>query len=173
MVSSCPAIHQGNSGAWIVLGSSQYEALVEFNDKMGFSGYASGDPIVADSAEELAELIGAPALADTIETYNKYAEQGTDPVCNRCTDNIEVLDPPYYAGQVKPTGYTAYPHGELDISVNGEVLDASGNVIPGLFAAGRCARTTSEGYSETGTGMGCIQGLVVGHAIGLFLSKQA
>lgn len=145
------------------------DSINEFLDVWDLGAYKSEDPLYsADSAEELAEMLNAPALAETIEFYNKSAADGIDYACGKFPSHMRPLTPPFHACQLK--GFSIYPHGGLDIDVNGAVLDVDGFPIEGLYAAGRCARSTSEGLTEAGTGQSCVQGLVVGRAIGSYLA---
>ena len=66
-------------------------------------------------------------------------------------------------------GYTS---GGLDIDVHGQVLDNDQQPIPGLFAAGRSARSIAEGVHHPSTGMSCAQGMLMGRVIGRYLSGK-
>lgn len=159
----------GLGKAWYIIDDSMLDSINEFLDVWDLGAYKSEDPLYsADSAEELAEMLNAPALAETIEFYNKSAADGIDYACGKFPSHMRPLTPPFHACQLK--GFSIYPHGGLDIDVNGAVLDVDGFPIEGLYAAGRCARSTSEGLTEAGTGQSCVQGLVVGRAIGSYLA---
>ena len=92
--------------------------------------------VSADTIEELAEKIGAdPAtLAKTVEEWNAYCETGVDPDFDRREDFGPIVTPPFYADIVRP-GVLGSASG-LKTNIETQVLDASGNVIPGLYAAG-------------------------------------
>lgn len=155
-----------DSCAWIVLDQQAMDAYQR--------RFATGvpetiqDELHAESIEELAELMGAPALPDTVARYNRDAASGADPIYENRAASMRRLTGPFWASKI--TGFSVYSHGGLDIDANGQVLDGSESPIEGLFAAGRCARSTSESWYDAGTGMSCTQGLVVGRAIGQHLA---
>ena len=87
------------------------------------------------SVEELAELINVPAdaLEATITTYGQSAGGAADPY-GRTEGMIVFQDGNMYAIQVAPGIH--HEMGGVRINVNNEALDADGNPIPGLYAAG-------------------------------------
>jgi 3-oxo-5alpha-steroid 4-dehydrogenase len=146
-----------------------------YNRMMGSSAEADSEAGVytASSIKELAETIDAPNLPETIRYYNECLaaggdiQFGKDPRCCRAIEDGEI-----YAGRFGDM-VMGYSHGGLDINVNGEVLDASGNPIPGLFAAGRSARTICEGFHEPTSNMSCAPAMVMGRIIGQYISSQS
>ena len=103
-------------------------------------------PLV-DGWETLAEAetaLGIPpgALAATVAEYNRHAVTGDDPAFHKHPDWVQPLDHGPYAAFDASRGhgvYVGFTVGGLRTSVDGEVLDAQGATIPGLFAAGACA----------------------------------
>ncbi|MBU5404766.1 flavocytochrome c [Paraeggerthella hongkongensis] len=93
----------------------------------------------ADTLEEACEPFGidAAALAKTIEQWNSYVDAGSDPDFAYRGTMHKIDTPPYYIMAYKPAVH--YTMGGLHINANAEVLDANGNPIPGLFAAGEVA----------------------------------
>ncbi|MDY3980610.1 flavocytochrome c [Paraeggerthella sp. LCP19S3_G8] len=93
----------------------------------------------ADTLEEACEPFGidAAALAKTIEQWNSYVNAGSDPDFAYRGTMHKIDTPPYYIMAYKPAVH--YTMGGLHINANAEVLDANGNPIPGLFAAGEVA----------------------------------
>jgi len=89
-----------------------------------------------DTLEALAEEIDVDAegLKATIEKYNASAAAGVDADFGRPYIIIAMETPKYYACKIEPALHGTY--GGVSISINGEALDAEGNVIPGLYAAG-------------------------------------
>ena len=127
----------------------------------------------ADTIEELAELMDAPYLPTQIEIYNKMVEQGEDTQCGRFSENLDSYTPdrgPFHAGQIKKGYLGGYTSGGLDINVHGQVLDDAGQPIPGLYAAGRSARSICEGVHHPSTGMSCAQGMLMGRIIGKYIA---
>ena len=114
------------------------------------------------SADTLEELIGKlpeatrpdleTALA-TIDQYNKYCEAGEDPDFGRPAEQLlPVAEPPFYAYPIYPGGCTTL--GGPDKNVNAQVLDANGNVIPRLYAAGSFGNFQRHTYGISGGGNG-------------------
>lgn len=106
----------------------------------------AGDAVqTANSLEELAEKMGMH-----IETV-KAAFENWDTICDNQEDPefgktlfLQKLEPPYYFIRNYPVRYKSL--GGLTVSDRMEVLDADGNPIPGLYAAGctgRAPRTSS------------------------------
>ena len=89
-----------------------------------------------DTLEALAEEIDVDAegLKAAIEKYNASAAAGVDEDFGRPYIIIAMETPKYYACKIEPALHGTY--GGVSISINGEALDAEGNVIPGLYAAG-------------------------------------
>lgn len=127
-----------------------------------------------DTIAEMAEKLNMPFLEKQIEIYNEFVDNGEDLQYNRFPENLRPFkaeDGPFHAGLIDPTWLGGYSHGGLDINANGQVLDESNTPIPGLYAAGRSARSIAEGTHEPSTGMSCAQGMIMGRAIGRYLSS--
>jgi hypothetical protein len=97
-----------------------------------------------ETIEELeAELAMVPAtLVSTIEIYNRHAARGEDPLWHKAKRWLKPLVPPLVALDLTPGRGAFYPYmslGGLDTRLAGEVLDLEGNVIRGLYAAGRAS----------------------------------
>lgn len=130
---SAAVLEQTGKSAFLVFDQGIRESLkaIESYDAQGL--LTSGNTI-----EELAEKLGIPAqtFAQTIKTYNQYQKKGNDDDFARkgseMTRSLE--NAPYYAVEVAPAIH--HTMGGLKINSNAEVLNNSGNVIPGLFAAG-------------------------------------
>jgi len=95
----------------------------------------------ANTIGDLAAGIGIDSvrLRETIERYNDYSRGGGDLDFGKTQEMGlgPVNKSPFYAIQVHP-GMIATTGG-LKINTNGQVLDTSGDAIPGLYAAGRTA----------------------------------
>ncbi|MCL2373669.1 MAG: flavocytochrome c [Treponema sp.] len=91
---------------------------------------------MAPSPRELAEALGIPpaALEATISRYNAFAAAGADADFNRMAPLHRIDGPQYYAVVTIPSVH--HTMGGVTINTRTEVLNAAGNVIPGLFAAG-------------------------------------
>ena len=111
---------------------------------------------VGESWEEVEQELGLPAgtLVHTVEQFNRHAADGADPEFHKTAEWLRPLtEPPFAAlsyckGDFK--GY-AFTLGGLATRPTGEVLDADGQPIAGLYAAGRTAcglPRWGEGYSS-------------------------
>lgn len=120
--------------------------------------------IKADSIEELADKIGVPAdnLAKTIADYNAHVESGEmDEFGREFTQ--ESLDGNYSVAINKVEGDKYYAIaqralvvmtlGGVKTNTDAQVLDADGNVIPGLYAAGECVGGIWGKFVSGGTGV--------------------
>lgn len=117
--------------AWLIVDQKMADASAVIQGYID-KGYA----FTGKTYEELAEQIETdPAVfAETMETWNKAVDAKSDPEFNR-TSFAEKLDTaPYYAIKVQPGIH--HTMGGLKINASAEVLNTSGEVIPGLFAAG-------------------------------------
>ena len=106
-------------------------------------------------AEVERELELAPgALTATVELYNHHAAQGQDPQFHKAAKWLRPLvDPPFVALDLRVdyAAYTCFTLGGLHTRPSGEVLNAQGLPIHGLYAAGRTAcglPRWGEGYSS-------------------------
>jgi succinate dehydrogenase/fumarate reductase flavoprotein subunit len=142
----------------------------------------------ARSLDELAAQINVPAaaLTRTIEEFNLHARTGEDPRFNRGSTwfhnfkgdmrhkpnpNLEALDsPPYYAVPLRIGDLGTYVG--LSVTTRGEVLNAQGQPIKGLYAVGTAAESVfGGGYPGYGAVLG--PAMVLGYAIGRDLALTA
>jgi succinate dehydrogenase/fumarate reductase flavoprotein subunit len=91
-----------------------------------------------DSLQALADHFGVPAdaLADQVETYNGFVEQGEDEQFGKpIRESAAPLDtPPWYAMRIWPKVH--HTMGGVGINTDTEVQTEDGEVIPNLYAAG-------------------------------------
>jgi fumarate reductase flavoprotein subunit len=96
----------------------------------------------AKKADNLVELalkmkIDPRTLVDTIEEYNKFCETGKDPDFGKPAKMLKAIKkPPFYA--VFGHRWSQCTKGRNGVAVNSkfQVLNAKGEVMPGLYAAG-------------------------------------
>lgn len=90
----------------------------------------------ADTLAGLEEQLGMPAgsLEATVSEYNQMVADSNDPVFGRKLFDQPIEVGPFYATPRAPSIH--HTMGGLYINTNAQVLDESGNVIPGLYAAG-------------------------------------
>ncbi|GIH71363.1 FAD-dependent oxidoreductase [Sphaerimonospora thailandensis] len=141
---------------------------------------------VAETLAELEQELGMPAgaLETTVVTYNRHAERGEDPYFHKAAKWLRPLRAPFAA--VDPrlgfnpgdresagagSGASGFTLGGLHTTVDGVVLNNSGQPIPGLYAAGRAASGIhGEGYIS-GTSLG--DGTFFGRRAGLAAAADA
>lgn len=118
--------------------------------------------------KELAEAMGidADALARTVARFNAYAQMGEDPDFQRGAAAYDrmygdyrhqpnpclrpLTEAPFYAMPIYPGDIGT--NGGLTTNARAQVVDASGNAIPGLYAVGNNA-ASSMGESYPGAGV--------------------
>ncbi len=90
----------------------------------------------AASLEELAETMGlnGETLVETVNTYNSYVDQGSDPDFDRPDMPRKVATGPFYMVEVGPAVH--HTMGGLKIDTETRVIDTDGNWVTGLYAAG-------------------------------------
>jgi 3-oxo-5alpha-steroid 4-dehydrogenase len=123
--------------------------------------------VTATVAELEAEMdLPEGCLQATVETYNRHAERGEDPLFHKRPEFLRPLRPPF--GAVPLTGpYAVFTLGGLVTTIDGEVVGPGGHPIPGLYAAGRATwGIPSWGYaSGTSLGDGTFFGRRAGRAV--------
>jgi 3-oxosteroid 1-dehydrogenase len=131
------------------------------------SWYSAGAVYSSATIAGLANAIGVPAgnLEATITRFNGFAATGvdsdfsrgvnfydhyyTDPAITPNSCLAPLWLPPYYAFQLQPGDLGT--KGGLVTDASARVLDANGDVIPGLYAAGNSSAAVM-GYSYAGAG---------------------
>lgn len=90
----------------------------------------------ADTLEDLAKQIGVPAdnLVNEIKKYNSYIDNGNDPDFGKKNFGPKIEVGSFYATPRSPSIH--HTMGGLEIDSSARVLDKSGKVIPGFYAAG-------------------------------------
>ncbi|NBA98299.1 FAD-dependent oxidoreductase [Pseudomonas sp. R5(2019)] len=111
---------------------------------------------VGDSWAEVEQELGLPTgtLVQTVDNFNRAAAEGQDPLFHKSAEWLRPLsEPPFAALSYCPGDIQAHAFtlGGLATRPSGEVLDADGQPITGLYAAGRTAcglPRWGEGYSS-------------------------
>lgn len=148
-----------------------------------YEGYETqsylGSPIggTGETVDELAAELNLPdgQLQNCIETFNRFAREGHDPLFHKDAAWLKPLEPPLVALDCTPGNGTFYPYftlGGLDTTVDGQVLTAGGDIIPGLYAAGRTAcgvPRRGDGYAS-GSSVG--DASFSGRVAGLHIAKS-
>lgn len=124
-----------------------------------------GAPVAGtgETIDELATELQLPVaqLKHTIEFYSEHAINEEDPLFHKSPEWLKPLKAPYVALDCTPGRGAFYPYftlGGLDTTPSGEVRTAGGDIVKGLYAAGR----TACGIPRRGAGYS--SGLSVGDA---------
>lgn len=119
----------------------------------------------ADTLEDLAAKIDnkyqwrpmpGAALRETVERYNSFVDSGVDVDFKKPTPRYKIQRPPFYAAWATPCVHESYAG--VRINTKAQVMDMSGKVIPGLYAAGEAA----GGYGQHGLGRCFVYGRIAG-----------
>jgi 3-oxo-5alpha-steroid 4-dehydrogenase len=142
------AIRQEDGRVWLLLDNATFGRPEAF----------PSIPIAAvgETWAEVEAELGLPEgeLQHTMETYNRHAAGGEDPLFHKQPDWLQPLtEPPFAALGFGPQDYpaVAFTLGGLRTTTRGEVLDAVGAPVPGLYAAWRAACGVprwGDGYSS-------------------------
>ena len=97
---------------------------------------AAGNVVSADTLSELAEKLGIPADAFVaeIERYNSFVENQKDEDFGKPFFGEKIDEAPFVATPRSPSLH--HTMGGVMVDQDTRVLNADGNVIPGLYAAG-------------------------------------
>ncbi len=126
------AYHQGGR-AWLVCDAdSQY----------GYDDYRVKEVARAETVGALEQQLGLPeaTLRQTVAYYNSYAKRGRDPLFHKQAEFLAPLSKaPFIAYDLSVEGafFPAHTFGGLRTDTDAAVLDAWGEPIAGLYAAGR------------------------------------
>ena len=126
---------------------------------------------VEETIEELEKSLEIPEgqLVHTLTAYNRFAKEGVDPVFHKATKYVTPLDHPPYAALDLSAGksvWAAFTLGGLDTRPTGEVLTVDGEVVPGLYAAGRASAGLTRSGSHYASGMSIGGGSFFGRMAG-------
>ncbi len=154
----------GYGTAWLVTDSRGH--------KSGFnSGIEKGTVIKADTLEELAVAINAPALVTTVKEYNAYCTAKADQAYGKSADYLdEISGGPYYAVKYVLKSYGTM--GGVRTNASGQAMSAVGTV-PGLFVCGEAANGAYFSETYPGFGVSLTQAIESGRSAGLGASEYA
>jgi hypothetical protein len=96
------------------------------------------------------------ALRQTIERFNSFVDSGTDTEFGRTSLQFKVETPPFYAAWATPVLHDSYTG--LRATPNCQVVDTSGDPIPGLYVAGE----SLGGIYQHGLGRCIVTGRIAG-----------
>lgn len=126
----------------------------------GYDDYRLKPMAQAATINDLEQKLQLPvgALEHTLTYYNQHAAEGKDPLFNKKPKFLRPLtQAPFTAYDLNPkvAFYAAHTFGGLHTNVNSEVINAYGEAIPGLYAAGRTTSgLPSSPYIASGLSIG-------------------
>lgn len=117
-----------------------------------------GMMVKAETLDEAAEFfdIDTENLKATVERYNQFAEAGEDLDFNKRGELTAFTDGPYYIMISKPAVH--HTMGGIKINTNAQVVNETGEIIPGLYAAGE---VTGDIHGTNRLGSNAIADIVV------------
>lgn len=139
------ALHACGGDVWMIIDSTMDERPQ--NTTAPLAG-------VEESIEALEACLGMPTgrLQATVRNYNLGAAHRQDPEFHKASMFVEPLVTPPFAAldlRMEVADYGGFTLGGLRIDSWGRVLTGSGDVLPGLFAAGRVTSGVAKrGYSS-------------------------
>lgn len=134
--------------------------ITDKHSQYGYDDYRVKVKVQADSLQELEQQLKLPpgTLQQSAAYYNEYAERGEDPLFHKDKTYLKPLQtPPFFAYDlsVDEAFFPAHTFGGLHTDSHSHVLDAWGEAIPGLYAAGRTTSgLPSSPYIASGISVG-------------------
>ena len=169
-VMSAAILNQKGKTAFLLFDQGVRESL------KAIEGYAKKGLLTEGATlSELAEKLNIPAaeLENTVKNYNGYQAAGKDDEFGRAASDMvrPLVKSPYYAVEVAPAVH--HTMGGIKINTKSEVLNNSGDVIPGLFAAGEVTGGVHGANRLGGNAVAdiCIYGRTAGSSAVDFIKK--
>ncbi|MFC9894852.1 FAD-dependent oxidoreductase [Nocardia sp. NPDC127579] len=144
---------QQDNHAYLILDETGYEAALATVTATPF--FRQPPKWAAETVAELETEMGLPegALQSTVNTYNRHAAEGADPLLGKKPEWVRPLTGSLAAWDMRnfTGGFTL---GGLRTDLDSRVLHVSGEPIAGLFAAGRCTTGICTGGYVSGASLG-------------------
>jgi hypothetical protein len=121
-----------------------------------FSANTLAELAAAIKNEYQAKPMSAAALQATVARYNSFVDAGVDADFGKPAPKYKIQKPPFYAAW--GTVIVHDTRAGLRINARCQVVDMSGQVIPGLYCAGESA----GGFNQHGMGRCVTQGYICG-----------
>ena len=154
----------GGGPIWAIF-DSQALARENWIPEPPYVDIAGGYFFSGNTIEELAanidnklqrEPMPAGILAETIARYNAFVDSGEDLDFEKPSPKYKIEAPPFYAAWSAPVVHDSRVG--LRINAQCQVVDLSGEVIPGLYCGGESA----GGFSQHGLARCVVQGRIAG-----------
>lgn len=143
-------LRKADGRAWLIVDDSLYDEAQQF---VPYPMAGMGETI-----EELERELGIAEghLVHTFEAYNEAAARGEDPTFHKDAKWVTPLDSPPFAAldlSIDRSVWAVFTLGGLETRPTGEVLTVDGDVVPGLYAAGRASAGLTRSGSHYASGM--------------------
>jgi succinate dehydrogenase/fumarate reductase flavoprotein subunit len=127
------------------------------------AGFFFGANRLVDLAEKIVmkyQRVPMPpaSLEETVARYNSFVDSGIDEDFGKPKPMYKIANPPFYAAWATPVVHDT--RAGLRINAKCQVIDMSGEVIPGLYCGGEAA----GGFSQHGLARAACQGCIAGNA---------
>lgn len=131
-------MEQTDATMWVIVDKHSYptgDTVNNFNESID-GLVEAGRAFKADTLEELAALIGVDveSFVQAVEDFNAAVEGTVADAFGRTLFDNPIDTAPFYAGARVPTVH--HTMGGVAITEDAQVVDANGDIIPGLYAAG-------------------------------------
>ena len=162
----------GHQRSYVIVDQAMWDAVPELGkgyiqEHIKFGGKA-------DTIQELAKAakINQSVLENTVNFYNEHAAKGEDPEFSKDPHYVVPLGAGPFRAINFPAAYAwFFTTGGLKTTGKAEVLDAFGETIPGLYAAGRNAfAVCAQIYPGSGTSV--CEALTFGRIAGKIAAAQ-
>jgi succinate dehydrogenase/fumarate reductase flavoprotein subunit len=156
--------HNGGGPIWAIF-DAEAVAREQWNPYPPDVDFDAGFFFTANSVEELAakikmkyQRVAMPPrnLAATVARYNSFVDAGKDSDFGKPRPLHKIATPPFYAAWATPVIHDT--RAGLRINARCQVIDMSGEVIPGLYCGGESA----GGFSMHGLPRAICQGFIAG-----------
>jgi len=158
--------HNGGGPIWAIFDSDAV-AREKWTPVPPYVDIAAGFFFSANRLADLAEKIVMkyqrvpmpPAnLEETVARVNSFVDSGVDEEFGKPKPTYKIANPPFYAAWATPVVHDT--RAGLRINARCQVLDMSGEIIPGLYCGGESA----GGFSQHGLARAACQGYIAGNA---------
>ena len=158
--------HNGGGPIWAIFDSDAV-AREKWTLVPPYVDIAAGFFFSANRLADLAEKIVMkyqrvpmpPAnLEETVARVNSFVDSGVDEEFGKPKPTYKIANPPFYAAWATPVVHDT--RAGLRINARCQVLDMSGEIIPGLYCGGESA----GGFSQHGLARAACQGYIAGNA---------
>ncbi|MGA2945686.1 MAG: FAD-binding protein [Xanthobacteraceae bacterium] len=157
--------HNGGGPIWAIfdadaVGREKWDPNppnVDIKDGLFFSADTLGE--LAQKIKMQYQRVPMPPenLEQTIARYNSFVDSGVDEDFGKPKPLHKIEKPPFYAAWATPVVHDT--RAGLRINAKCQVVDWSGNVIPGLYCGGESA----GGFSQHGLARAACQGYIAGN----------